>query len=209
MNKRPSPPDRSPTGERSKATLETLIASALAAIQSRTNWTRQQAEMLLGVIALAGTILICGLTLAFSSAIGQASPPTATPTMVPYPVRSAAQVITQLKRLGVPFNTVQTVLVPNPTWQASQALQFKVDTSTFLLLSYADMSKAGVDAFKATNNTAFNSWRVIQIANVILAALPGADGQLVSALASHLTTYLIVPYRSFLPTGTPITAPAP
>ncbi|MHB8630146.1 MAG: hypothetical protein ACYDBJ_28340 [Aggregatilineales bacterium] len=209
MNKRPSPPDRSPTGERSKATLETLIASALAAIQSRTNWTRQQAEMLLGVVVLAGAILVCGLTLAFGSALGEAPPPTTTPTVVPYPVRSAAEVMAQLKRLGVPFNTVQTVPVPNPTWQASQALQFKVDMSTFLLLSYADMSKAGVDAFKATNNAAFNSWRVIQIANVILAALPGADGQLVSALASHLTTYLIVPYRSFLPTETPVTTPTP
>ncbi|MHB8627163.1 MAG: hypothetical protein ACYDEO_13265, partial [Aggregatilineales bacterium] len=187
----------------SNATFETFIASALEAIQSRTNWTRQQAEMLLGVIALAGVVLICGLTLAFSSAIGQASPPTATPTVVPYPVRSAVEVLAQLKRLGVPFNAVQSVPMPNATWQASQALQFKVDTSTFLVLSYADMSKAGVDAFKATNNAAFKSWQVIQIANLILAALPGADVQLVGALASHLTTYLIAPYRPFLPTATP------
>ncbi|MHB8628270.1 MAG: WD40 repeat domain-containing protein [Aggregatilineales bacterium] len=120
-----------------------------------------------------------------------------------FPVRSAAEVLAQLKRLGVPFNAVQSVPMPNAIWQASQALQFKVDTSTFLLLSYADMDKAGVDAFKATNNAAFKNWQVIQIANVILAALPGADVQLVSALASHLTTYLIAPYRPFLPTATP------
>ncbi|MHB8630257.1 MAG: hypothetical protein ACYDBJ_29310 [Aggregatilineales bacterium] len=181
MTSQPSPPDPSPKGEGSNATFETLIASALEAIQSRTNWTRQQAEMLLGVVVLAGAILICGLTLAFSSAIGQASPPTATPTVVPYPVRSAAEVLAQLKRLGVPFNAVQSVPMPNATWQASQALQFKVDTLTFLVLSYADMGKAGVDAFKATNNAAF---KVVQIANMILAALPGADVQLVSALAS-------------------------
>ena len=165
--------------------------------------------MLLGVLALSGTILVCGLGLAFGSALTQPPVPTATPTVVPYPVRSAAEVMAQLKRLAVPFSAVQAIPMPNGTWQASQALQFKLDTSRFLLLSYADMGKAGLDAFKAANSAAFKSWQVIQIANVILAALPGADRQLVNALASHLTTYLIAPYRPFLATATPVSTAVP
>ena len=45
---------------------------------------------------------------------------------------------------------VQTVPAPNATWQASEAVQFKVGTSVFLLLSYADIDAAGADVFKVT-----------------------------------------------------------
>src|SRR5579859_3242297 len=100
-------------------TLETLAESALAVIQQRTSWTRQQAEMLLGVLALSGAILVCGLSVAVGSALSQPPVPTATPTVVPYPVRSAEEVMAQLKRLAVPVSAVQAVPMPNATWQAS------------------------------------------------------------------------------------------
>ncbi|MHB8625633.1 MAG: hypothetical protein ACYDBJ_04585 [Aggregatilineales bacterium] len=55
-----------------------------------------------------------------------------------------------------------------------------------------------VAAFKATNNAPFKSWQAVQIANVILVAVPGANRQLVSALAGHLTTvpHLRLPGRN-------------
>jgi hypothetical protein len=164
---------------------------------------------MLSALGLSAVILICGLSIAIGDALGRPPPPTETPTVVPLPVRSAAEVMTQLQRVGVTAQAVQTIPAPNPTWQASQALQFKIGPSVFLLLSYVDMDAASADASKATNSGAFKTWQVIQVANVILAALPGADAAMVSALTSHLTTYLVAPYRPSLPTATPAPSATP
>lgn len=172
---------------------EAWLDALRTAVEIRTGWTRRQAEIMLNAVALSSLILMCGLAVMFGDALSQTPPPTATPTIVPLPVHSAADVMAQLKQVGVTVQAVQPIPVPNTAWQASQAVQFKVGTSVFLLLSYADVDSASADVFKATNSPAFKNWQVIQVTNVVLVALPGANAGMVNALTSHLTTYLVTP----------------
>ncbi len=183
---------------------DALIDKALETVRYHTGWTRQQAAILLGALLVIGLIFFCALTGVIGSTLGQ---PTATPTAVPLANRSAADVLGYLKAMPVTLSAVQTLAVPNATWQAAQGAQFTAQvgakSGAVTLLSYASVGSAGVDAFKATNAAAFSGWAIVQLANVLLISPSGTDADVLNALESHLTTYLLAPYRAYLPTATP------
>jgi hypothetical protein len=89
---------------------------------------------------------------------------------------------------------------------AREEIQFEVyagrGKGLFLLLSYDSADKAGLDAFSVSNVQRFKSWKLTQVANVLLLASPESHPTLGEQIASHLTQYLVAPYRSYIPTAT-------
>jgi len=183
--------------------LDKLATRTVEVVMARAGWTSQQWAIVAGAALLI--ILVCsggGLL-----ALGQITQPTPTPTFVALPIVSATEVLKHLRQVGVAVTNLQTVTVPNQTWAAKQAVQFDArqgsDSGTFLVLSYESVSQTGIDAFKAGSDPHFKLWRLAQINNILLLSAPSTSSVLNQAIGSHLTEYLVAPYRDFLPTATP------
>ena len=189
------------------ASLDKLATRTVGVVIARTGWTSQQWAIVAGAALLILLVCLGGGLLA----LGQITQPTPTPTFVPLPTVSAADVLKHLRQVGVAVTKVQTLTVPNATWAANQGVQFEArqgsDSGTFLVLSYGSVSQTGVDAFKAGSDPHFKQWQLAQINNILLLSAPNTPVTLIQAIGSHLTQYLVSPYRNFLPTITP-TAPA-
>jgi hypothetical protein len=168
--------------------------------QPKTRRARREQAIL--VVSGMLVLLVC-LGTAIAATSQPASP---TPTFVPLPTTDAMNVIDYLRRVGVPVSNVQTMQVPNEAWNANQQIQFTVrrqnDTGHFIVLSYPSPAQASADAFRAANSERFKAWSRIQMANVLVLVSPDTVEGLRAAVASHLTQYLIAPYRSFIPTAT-------
>ncbi len=128
-------------------------------------------------------------------------------TWTPLPVSSVDNAVAYLKRVGFPLSIVKPMAVPDGHWYAQQAAQITSyrngQTGRFLLLSYASVGKATVDAFRASEMASVHQWSRSQVANILVFTSPDSDRSLSSDLLSHLQQYLVVPYRSFLPSATP------
>jgi len=198
------PPTTAPPTKKPKvAGLDKVATRTVEVVIERTGWTSQQWAIVAGA-ALLILLVCCGSGLL---ALSQITQPTATPTFVPLSTVSATDVLKHLRQVGVAITNVQTLTVPNVTWAANQGVQFEArqgsDSGTFLVLSYASASKAGIDAFRAGSDAHFKQWQLVQIDNILLLSAPNTSVRLGQAIGSHLTQYLIAPYRDFLPTATP------
>jgi len=192
-----------PTTKPEAAALNKLATRTVEVVAARAGWTSQQwviatgAGLLILLICLGGSLI----------ALGQATQPSPTPTFVSLPIVNAADVLKHLRQVGVAVINVQTLSVPNTTWAAKQGVQFEArqgDTSgIFLILSYDPASQAGVDAFRAGSDAHFKQWQLAQLNNILLLSAPSTSNALNQAIGSHLTQYLVAPYRDFLSTVTP------
>jgi len=199
----PSQPDKRATqavdyGARATQTLEV--------VRERVGWTRRQLFTLLAALALVSLICLgAGLIAAGDTFHG------ATPTVQPLPIVQANDVVARLRQVGMSLSAVQTLSVPNSIWTAQQETRFTAqhdaEHGTFIVLSYPSANLAGADAFRASLDKTWHTWHLIQINNVLFLIAPDAAPKLTSQLESHLTSYLIAPYRSRLATTTPTPKP--
>jgi len=195
----PPQPDKRATqtvdyGARATQTLEI--------VRERASWTRRQLFTLLAALTLASLICVGASLIAAGDAFRGA-----TPTLQPLPVVQANDVIARLRQVGVLLSAVQTVSVPNSIWTAQQETRFTAqqdaDRGTFIVLSYSSANLAGADAFRASLDKTWHTWHVVQINNVLFLVAPDAAPKLTAQLESHLTSYLVAPYRWGLATATP------
>ncbi len=162
---------------------------------------------------LAVIATICAVTICLLSGLVADSLPPAQPRLAPLPTTSVTNLVGYLQQVGVPLGALQTFAVPNDTWGAKEEVQFDVyggrvgrvtnDKGVFVVLRYDSLVRRSLDAFKAAFNPKFKSWKQMQVSNLLVLASPDTAEPLVAEIASHLTQYLIAPYRSFIPTATP------
>ena len=195
----PSQPDKRTTqavdyGARATQTLEV--------VRERVGWTRHQLLTLLAALTFASVICLGASLIATGDAFRGA-----TPTLQPLPIVQANDVIAHLRQLGVSLSAVQTLSVPNSIWTAQQETRFtaqhEADRGTFIVLSYPSANLAGADAFRASLDKTWHTWHLVQVNNVLFLIAPDAAPKLTAQLESHLTSYMIAPYRSRLATTTP------
>jgi len=169
-----------------------------------TTGSRRSLMIGLGAGILAALVLVSSLVLAGSSN-AHAVPPT--PTLVPLPLVSASDVSGYLKRNGVPILEMRELPVDRTIWYANQEVQFDVqrgeNKGTFIFLSYPSDKWAVGDSLEAESLQKFKGWQVNAISNVLILTSPDAAPDIQSEMSSHLTSYLLSPYRSYLPTPTP------
>jgi hypothetical protein len=162
---------------------------------------RQQSLIVIAAVGLV--MLVCTGTLLIVSN----SQPAATPTPLPLPVVKASDVIAYFKNAGVTISSTREIAASNADWAASQEIQFNVqlgqDKGQFLILSYESTERKVPDVFKASNSPRFKTWQLTTASNIVLLTAPETNPALLATLQSHLTQYLVAPYRNFLPTATP------
>jgi hypothetical protein len=186
----------------SPGTATSRRTQSLPAREGRLALNRTQKLTLFGssiliMVVCVGTLLLAGRA--------PDTPPTI--TWMPLPVSSAESALDYLKQVGFPISSVKTLSVPDDTWKAQQGVQISADNGDqkgrFLILSYESSSQAGHDAFLSPDKLPVRQWTSVQMANVLLFISPDTAPALRSDITSHLTQYLLAPYRSFLPTATP------
>lgn len=171
---------------------------------------RPQKRLLIG--AVVGVVVVVAV-LAISL-FGTSSSAAPAPTDIPLPLVSANDVISYLKKVGVPISNVRTLPTAGSFWQAKQQIEFDVqrdkDKGSFIVLSYASVQQSTGDELNVSlsgNRGKYKNWQTIQLSNIIVAIPPDTSPNLSKEIGSHLYSYLIVPYRSFLPTVTPTPSP--
>jgi len=174
----------------------------LEIVRERVGWTRRQLFTLLAALTLVSLICVGASLIAAGDAFRGT-----TPTLPPLPVVQANDVVARLRQVGMSLNAVQTMSVPNSIWTAQQETRFTAqhdaDHGTFIVLSYPSANLAGADAFRASLDKTWRTWHLVQVNNVLFLIAPDAAPKLTAQLESHLTSYLIAPYRSGLATTTP------
>lgn len=179
----------------------TRATQTVEVITDRVGWSRQQWAI------LASAALLIALICVGAGAIAVGQTAQLTPTFAPLPTVKASDVLKRLQTLGVTIANVQTVSVPSKTWSATQAVQFDVkqgdQLDTFLVLTYNSAAQAGIDAFKASADAKYRTWHVMQTTNALVLSFPNTPATLDQMVYSHITQYLVAPYRDFLPTSTP------
>ncbi|MEP7290014.1 MAG: hypothetical protein ABI947_30065 [Chloroflexota bacterium] len=182
---------RRPTGN--------TIPDRLAALNQRQKVTLAVSGLLI--------LLICVGTYSFTAN----QPPPPIPTAVALPTNTANNVLDYIKNAGVPIENLKTLTVPDNTWKATQAVQFNVrrgtDSGQFIFLSYDSLTQAEKDAFRAGLAGNFQKWKVVQFSNIVMLISPDTTQPISDELNSHFMSFLVRPYRDFLPTITPTPAP--
>ncbi|MCC7450105.1 MAG: hypothetical protein IT324_21995 [Anaerolineae bacterium] len=195
---KPLPRNAAPTIPASARTSQ-MLAVVTGDVPER--WSRKQKRT--AGIALA---LILGVCL-FTSILASRSTAIRQQTFKPLPTAYTASVVAYLKAMRMPFADFRTFAVPDAMWKAREMVQFEIlhdgHRGTFLVMSYDTIAQAGADAFRASFDRKYGTWKLIQINNVLLLAAPRSSEMLTSEIASHLNQFLIAPYRSFIPTSTP------
>ncbi len=162
-------------------------------------WTKRQKQI--AIVATILLITVCLVTVGV--VIDQPFPQSTLPAL---PAVSSNEFITYLQRAGVIVSNLRIFTVPNARWNAKQEIQFEAyhggAKGVFVILSYPSPAQAGTDAFKATYDPKFSQWNVTQISNVLVLAAPSTSSPFNAEIASHLTQYLVAPYRRFIPTAT-------
>jgi hypothetical protein len=164
------------------------------------HWTRRQKQ-----IAALGAILITSVC--FITTLVATSQPISQTALSPLPTTRTGDLIRYLRSVGVPIANLQTFTVPNAMWSANEEVRFDVQQwngkGIFVVLSYDSPAQVGIDAFKATYDQKFKNWNLVQVSNALVLSSPDTVQSLSAEIASHVTQYLIAPYRSFIPTATP------
>lgn len=161
-------------------------------------WTKRR----LGIVSVAAGLMlvVCLLTSLLAVRAPGSSEVAALPTT------TANKAVNYLTEIGLPVTHVQPLSVPNENWNAKEEIQFNVgqasNSDVFVVLSYDSPAQAGVDGFRATYHRKFKQWNVIQISNLLLLSSPRTALPISDSVASHLTYYLITPYRGYMPTAT-------
>lgn len=183
-----------PASKRTTQVFEAITGEAPA------RWTKRQRQTAL--VAALVIVSICLLTSLIATRL-----PAAQATLRPLPVTNAENVASYLKAVGLPLMDLREFAGPDGTWGARQIVQFETrrlgDKGTFIILSYDRASQAGPDIFRATSHPVFKAWKLTAISNILVLASPKTPPLLIQEINSHLTRYLIAPYRSFIPTTTP------
>jgi hypothetical protein len=169
-------------------------------IASSTRWTRHQKR----VVLVATSVIVAVCTLAILIVSKQSLQQS---VLVPLPIADTAGTVRYLKEVGVPITDVQVFAMPNTQWNAREEIQFVIpyhnQKGIFVMLTYPSPALAGIDAFKATYQVKFADWKLVQISNILVLSSPETSQSLSNELMDHLSHYLLVPYRSFVPTSTP------
>jgi hypothetical protein len=160
-------------------------------------------QSLIAIAAAGLVLLVCTGTLLIAS-----NPqPSVTPTPIPLPAVKASDVIAYFQKAGVTISSTREIPASNPDWAASQEIQFSVqvgqEKGQFIILSYDNAERKVPDVFKASNSAKFKTWQLTTASNILLLTAPETNPALLAALQSHLTQFLVAPYRDFLPTATP------
>src|SRR5262245_46767714 len=156
-------------------------------------------------IVMAGTAAVILLLLMVVLLTG-GNNPAPTPAQVALPIVAAQDVVNYLKMAGVPVSGLRAFRVPNETWQANQEFQFDVlrgdQKGLFLLLSYPSPRLTSRDSFSVRLSSRFKSWQQISISNILLLISPDSAKPIGDEVASHLSQYLVAPYRAYISTST-------
>jgi hypothetical protein len=119
--------------------------------------------------------------------------------------------IAYLQKNGIQIDYRDNVSDPVLGWhspvQRHVVAQDKADQGTFILLSYTSSEDALTGAYLVEGNQKYQNWHIIPAANILVLSDPKTDTAIYSAVASHLTQFLIAPYRSYLSTATPTAQP--
>jgi len=192
----PQPTIKVQTGKLGKRTTQ-----AVEVVAEWVGWSRRQWAIIASAALLIGLICL-GVG---AVAVGQAAQ--VTPTYAPLPMVNAGDILKRLQTLGVNIVNVQVVAVPSKQWSAKHAAQFDVkqgdQLGTFLVMSYDSATQPSIDAFKASVDAKYKVWHVMQTSNVLILSSPNTSAALDQIMHSHVTQYLVAPYRDFLSTATP------
>jgi len=124
---------------------------------------------------------------------------------------SVNDVVNYLKNASVPITDFRQLPVDTASWSANQEVQFDIQRNgnkgTFIVLSYTNRDRAVDDQMVAMGSVRFKGWQVSLMSNVLLLTSPDAPLDIRSEIGSHMTSYLLAPYRPFLPTATPQPSP--
>ncbi len=196
-------PQRAPALQRSPA--REPVRPQKRAIQVN-GITRNPARMRLFVALLAVTVVL--IVSASAALLITSRSDAAGATQPVLPTVTASEVVTHLMTLGVPVTNVRSLDVSKESWGAQQEVEFNVQrggsSATFIVLSYANASDRVPDLFRLKDRAnKFKTWKLTSLTNIILLASPGTSPAILNEINSHLTQYLVAPYRSFYPTATP------
>ena len=191
-------PDPRRTSQVTGITKRVTQTAAMPVIHSRRNLMIAGIATFLAVMVLGGTFLLA------RSSVNTVSP-TPTPMSV-LPTVSANDVVNYLRQANVPISNLRQLPVDSAAWLATEEIQFDIQRSggkaTFLVLSYASPDRAISDDFRAKANAKFKDWQITPISNILVFTSPDAAPDIKTEMGSHLTSYLLAPYRPFLPTPT-------
>lgn len=198
---RPEPLRRSTaTIESAKLGRRKVVFARLARVLDEpTRWTRAQRRI--ASLAAMALMALCMLTVLIAR-----SQPVVQMALPAVPAAKIDGVVNYLESNGIALTNLRTFGQSAVMQNAREEIQFEVYTGRgkglFLLLSYDSADKAGLDAFRVSHIQRFKSWKLTQVANVLLLASPESHPTLGEQIASHLTQYLVAPYRSYIPTAT-------
>jgi hypothetical protein len=169
-------------------------------VPARRSLTRQQKQRLIGIVAallIIVVILMMALLAAQPTSIQAAS-------LQPLPTVSASDTLARLKLVGLPISNVETAA--DVKFAAQGGIKFSIkqgnDKGQVIVLSYATLEKAHIAAFRLSVTEPYKRWKQITASNILMLVSPDTAVTLQQELASHMTQYLVAPYRSFLPTAT-------
>jgi hypothetical protein len=188
-------------------------AERFAPSAARTTMTGQrkrltQAEIIgLAVLLMLMVCMVTGL-LAYNVSRPNGD---VTPTFESLPFVNAQDAVDRLQSVGVPMTNVLRIDFRSQQWHAYEGLRFSVqrgkDRADFLIFSYSNTRLANGDAFRARFDPKYRTWHSTTFSNILLLTAPKGSDTIRSEIENHMIHYLIAPYRPFLPTATPTTAP--
>jgi hypothetical protein len=158
------------------------------------NLSNRQKTMILG-----GAIAVCLLMLVVL--IFQPSPSEA---LTPIPVVSADQVVAYLDQVNVPILSRSAAAVENTVSAVQLQVALAGHESPVIIAGYADVDKASGELLKAqyTPNNPYQGWVVSQTSNILLMIPATAPVEFQREIGSHVSQFLLAPYRAFIPTAT-------
>jgi hypothetical protein len=174
-------------------------------VSARRALTRPQKQKLIGVAAglLITVVILIMALLAAQPTSTQAAP------LQPLPIVSASDTLAHLKLVGLPISNVEAAT--DEKFTAQDGLKFSVkrgnDKGQIIVLSYTTLEQADIASFRLSVNEPYKHWKQVLASNILILVSPDTAGRLQQEIASHMTQYLVAPYRNFLPTATP-TLPA-
>jgi hypothetical protein len=156
-------------------------------------------------IALIAGIAI--ITVLLGMVIGLRQGATITPNAtLPIPTVSAGDLFSYLLKVKLPISNLRSLPVPNNEWKGQQGIQFDVqqggEKGTFIVVSYDRPEIVSADVVRTKLNPRYKSWEVSQMTNLLILIAPDTSPIVLNTISSHLSRYIIAPYRDYIPTAT-------